>query len=142
MDLYSSQRGEIYNIPYFTRARVYSWQRCIQYAPRNIAPTDIDFVVECKGKFLFFEMKTDGAIMPRGQVILYEQLLTALATKAVLMVVTHKQLDIPTMPDDIIGIETWRYINGYVRKKQHGGNMHDVFIALYSRFFQWAEEGR
>lgn len=133
------KRGEIRNLEYFKKARAYSWSRCEKYAPRGIMPTDIDFAIECRGKFLFFEMKTEGSRMPIGQKIFFETLLASLPEKSLLMVTTHLDLEIPTIPDDITGIETWYPSKTGLKRKIHDGNLHRRFVSLYAGFFEWAE---
>lgn len=48
--------------------------------PRNVGPSDIDFVLETRGKVLFGELKTEGKEVPPGQQILLSTLAKARGT--------------------------------------------------------------
>ena len=82
------------NPDYLRRCKVYSWDLVTRYTPRGIQPTDIEAAIEISGKFLYFEFKTSGATMPRGQWLFYERLLRTHFANAALFVCEHEPLDI------------------------------------------------
>lgn len=132
-------RGDI-ETPWAGRAKEYSWSLCLNLAPRKITPTDIDYLVECKNKFAFFEMKTIGAEMPFGQQLMFKNLLRALPGQSMLFVVEHTQLNVVHVPVDVIKFHC-RMANkeGLIRNTDdfHGS----AFPGVYKGFFDWAESG-
>lgn len=131
-------RGDIKDGPYANRSKEYVWSRCVGLAPRLITPTDIDYAVECNCHFMFFEMKTVGSVMSKGQDIFYKRLLIALEGKAILIVVTHNPVEPLMLPSDITAIQTWRAVDGKIEiRSQDNGELG--FIKLYQAFFKWAE---
>lgn len=131
-----SERGNIYS-PFAARAKEYAWAACLRHAPRQITPSDIDYVVDCNGRFLLFEMKSEGAEMPTGQRILLERLLEALHGKAFLIIVEHEALSKIDMGSDVLRFHAWTYSGGAVRRIGPFDGSH--FPAVYAAFFQWAE---
>lgn len=133
-------RGNIHS-PYAGRAKEYAWSFCMEYAPRKITPSDIDYMVESNEHFLFFEMKTEGAEMPKGQRIALERLVKAVGGKAVLMVVKHPPIPVVEMPLDITGVELWTLNNrGQIQVERRVPWYW--FGDLYAAFFSWAEGDR
>ena len=131
-------RGDI-ETPWAGRAKEYSWSLCLGMAPRKITPTDIDYVCECNKKFAFFEMKTAGSTIPRGQELMFLRLLEKLGQSAVLFVVEHSMLEKVTVPVDVIRFHCCRVQNGrWARSAFLPG---DKFAEAYAAFFKWAETG-
>lgn len=132
------RRGDIRDSPFAGRAKEYSWSLCQKYAPRNITPTDIDYAIDCNGRFLFFEMKTIGQSMTRGQDYFFNRLLSQLEGSAVLMIVEHEPLDSTmTMPDDVKCFEMRWFAKGGIHRRHFIGV--EAFIEKYQGFFRWAE---
>ena len=132
-------RGDIVT-PWALRAKEYSWSLCVELAPRNITPTDIDYVAECNGKFAFFEMKAVGTEMPYGQELMFDRLLSGLQGDSILFVVEHTKLDRVSVPVDVV--------NFHCRlADKHGGMRKSEtykgtgFPIVYKGFFEWAESG-
>lgn len=132
-------RGDIYS-PFAGRAKEYAWSLCLKNAPRKITPTDIDYMTECNGHFLFFEMKTEGAKMPYGQQLAFERLLLSLPNRAVLMLVTHTSVAVVNMPANLKNLELWVSNGLTIRRREKIAP--ELFTQLYAAFFSWAEGDR
>lgn len=132
-------RGDIYS-PFAGRAKEYAWSLCLKNAPRKITPTDIDYMTECNGHFLFFEMKTEGASMPYGQQLAFERLLLSLPNRAVLMLVTHTSVAVVKMPISLRALELW--VSDGVNIRKRSNVQPERFVQLYAAFFSWAEGNR
>ncbi len=132
-------RGDIYS-PFAGRAKEYSWSLCVENAPRKITPTDIDYMVECAGHFLFFEMKQESATMPYGQRLALERLLSALVGKAVLMLVIHSSVSPVTIPIDVLSVALWTGSKAGIKTLPN--LPATLFNELYAAFFVWAEGDR
>ena len=130
-------RGNIVT-PWAQRAKEYSWNLCLEHAPRKITPTDIDYFVESKGHFLFFEMKTKGQKMPYGQELAFTRLLSALYGRAVLMIVSHGELATVKLPIDVLSLDLWADGRGHGLIRREGLD-RGLFVPLYAAFFSWAE---
>lgn len=128
-------RGDIHT-PFAGRAKEYAWSLCLENAPRAITPTDVDYMVEASGYFLFFEMKTIGAPIPKGQRIALERLLSALLGKAVLLVVSHVPLERVELPGGVVSVDLWVASGKGIRRFE--GLAGSAFIPLYEAFFRWA----
>lgn len=131
-----AKRGDI-NSPWAGRAKEYAWSKCLELAPRNITPTDIDFSVDCAGKFLFFEMKTENTPIPDGQRIHLERLLENMGPGHFVMVAEHPILDRVDVPDDITKVQLWHENDGGIWKSESLPGT--AFAALYRAFFEEAE---
>lgn len=129
-------RGNIYS-PFAGRAKEYAWNLCLKYAPRNITPTDIDYMTECNSHFLFFEMKTEGAEMPYGQRLALERLLKALPDRAALMLVSHQPVDVVQIPIHVTAIELWVSCKSGIEVAEEIPAF--MFAGLYKAFFSWAQ---
>lgn len=129
-------RGNITSGPYAERAKEYAWHLCLRHAPRKITPTDIDYFVERNGRFLFFEMKTEGAKVPYGQHLALARLLLSLGGKAILAVVEHAPLDRVEMPGDVLRFTLWA--KDGLRVVDRGPFPGEAFIPFYVAFFEWA----
>jgi hypothetical protein len=129
-------RGDI-ETPWAGRAKEYSWSLCLRLAPRKITPTDIDYLVECNGKFAFFEMKKDGVQMPAGQARMFKALLRQLASDAVLFIVEHSPLDRIEVPTDITRFKCVRFGDSDLVESRALPGLR--FASVYAAFFKWAE---
>jgi hypothetical protein len=131
-------RGDIVNSGIADRAREYAYSVVSRYAPRGISPTDIDGAVETNGHFLFWEFKTEGAIMKYGQKLFWHRMLMGLAPKAVLLYAQHPRLDTVNVPADITRFEIWRVHDGKI--KQHGPFFDTAALQqVNNAFYRWAE---
>jgi hypothetical protein len=131
-------RGDIKNSVYAGRAKEYAWSLCTNLAPRKISPSDIDYYVECNGKFLFFEMKTKDAKMDYGQELALSRLLKATVGKSILLVVKHEALDLIEMPTSVISFDIWAAGRNNLLKKIID-MPYDSFVEVYQAFFDWAD---
>jgi len=129
-------RGDI-STPWAQRAKEYSWHKCVSLAPRNITPTDIDFAVECAGRFMLFEFKTTGTEMGYGQRLFFERLLSRLGLGHFLMICEHPPLEKISLADDITRVWLWAHdgTGTWVSDPLPG----DAFVILYEAFFKEAE---
>lgn len=64
---------------------LWNWKFLERYLGGSIAPSDIDGIVERNGQFLILEGKSRGTPIPKGQKIMFENLLnTGLCTVVIL----------------------------------------------------------
>jgi hypothetical protein len=133
-------RGDI-NTPWAGRAKEYAWSLCLGLAPRKITPTDVDYVVECGGKFAFFEMKTGGSEMPYGQERMFNEMLKCIGAKALLFVVEHKPLERVSLPTDVTRFQCRRFDHETDRVKVSQWLEGTRFGSAYAAFFIWADTG-
>ena len=107
-------RGNISNTEYATLSRMYTFAALRDVLPGRITPTDVDnspgtYLIENKGHFLWFEFKTEGAAIPRGQAIALERLVTRGAPSDTLLVAYHPVIKTVNVPPDIRGLEVWKW---------------------------------
>lgn len=145
-------RGDIYS-PWAGRAKEYAWSACLALAPRSITPTDIDYMAECNGRFLLYEMKTEGAKIPHGQRLALERLLVTLGPKKALCVIAeHGPLDRVSVPADMRQVEVWAPLVGAPESWPNtrlpswdgmvwaSGKMSGEAMAeIHASFFHWAQ---
>lgn len=98
------------------------------FKPTKIEPTDIDGVVERKGKFLFFETKKEGKSIPLGQLIMLETLIKRFEGDATLLIIYGKT------DKEVVGAQMWRYENGKVVKD---APVSCDWKQVYEMVYQW-----
>ena len=128
-------RGDI-ETPWAGRAKEYAWSLMQQYAPRKITPSDIDYITECRGHFLLFEMKSVDAPLPYGQRLMLQRLLVRLTDLSRVVVVRHPPIDRVIVPGQVLSFETWRWHGGKIEPREWEG---DVFVKWYERWFAAAD---
>lgn len=129
-------RGDI-ETPWAGRAKEYAWSLMAKYAPRNITPSDIDYIVECGGHFVAFEMKTGSTEPAYGQRLMLERLLRGWTLRSRVVVIRHPPLDRVVIPDHVEAFETWRYVDGGVLRG--GPYSGEDFAPWYERWFNEAD---
>lgn len=77
----------------------------------KISPSDIDFVVERRGYFLFVERKASRAGLSRGQEILLRQLAKAPKTTVACLVGAVREREIEPKEMLVIGEDEWKPVN-------------------------------
>lgn len=128
-------RGDI-ETPWAGRAKEYAWSLMERHAPRKITPSDIDYLVECRGHFLVFEMKSVDAPLPYGQRLMLTELLARLTPVSRVVVIRHPPIDRVVVPADVLAFETWRWNGGRVETQEWEGA---VFARWYARWFDAAD---
>jgi len=98
----------------------------------NMAPMDIDGVIERRGKFLMFETKSPGVSIPRGQVITLEALVkTGYVTVFVLWGKTV---------EEIKNFDIWYLKDGQVVKQPYVGGSDEV-VSRAAHWFRMQDDG-
>jgi len=129
-------RGDI-ETPWAGRAKEYAWSLMAKHAPRNITPSDIDYITECGGHFLVCEMKTGETEMKYGQRLMLERLLACLSSKSRVVIVRHPSVERVVIPEHVVSFETWRWFDGAVMKG--GPYPGEDFAAWYERWHAQAD---
>lgn len=76
----SFTRGQIFNAERYKQAKLIDFSGlCGAFPLPSITPSDIDFIVERKSRFLIGEVKAQGTDIPTGQQILLDALLHGLS---------------------------------------------------------------
>ena len=129
-------RGDI-ETPWAGRAKEYAWSLMERYAPRKITPSDIDYIVECRGHFVAFEMKTGSADLSYGQRLMLERLLNGWTMRSRVVVIRHAPLDRVVIPEHVETFETWRWSeDGVLRGGPYSGA---DFAEWYGEWFKKAD---
>lgn len=111
---------------------VFNWDWLIPaFAGTKIEPTDIDAVVERRGKVLFFETKPNGKQVSTGQQITLETLVR-LGRGAIRVMILYGKNQ-----EDIQSMEEYRYIDGRVAKREINCNRETVLNRVKA-WFDWA----
>lgn len=93
-------RGDIHSPEYARLCRLFSFHAIKDVMPGKISPTDVDNVKFCERNkhFLWFEFKTHGNQMPKGQRIAFDSLLYRGRPYDALFVCQHERLDDVVIP--------------------------------------------
>lgn len=111
---------------------VFDWDFLLPaFAGTKITPMDIDCMIERKGKFIAFETKAKGAVIPLGQSIALEQL--ALSGWVIIILFAK-------VAEDIDGWEVWHTFSGSLKKEQHSGDAVGL-VSFVTNWFVWASNG-
>jgi hypothetical protein len=103
----------------------------------KITPTDIDAVVERKGKFLLFETKSPGKKVEAGQIIMLENLLK-LGRGSIFLFILYGKIN-----TEISQMEIWSLnkINNSIKKSEYFDCDSEFVLEKVSSWFKWANRG-
>ncbi len=114
---------------------IFDWDFLLPaFAGTKIQPTDIDAVIERKGKLLLFETKEDGKKIPSGQIYTFNALLKLGKGNIHLLIIYGKT------KETIKGMQEWYFAKGEIRQTEKVTCDYTTVLARVKKWFAWANK--